>query len=588
MLAVLACVTSLSAQATSADVIVVGAGIAGLTTALESARNGATVAVVDLASVFGGHAVVSEGGLALIGTPLQAKLGARDSPDLAYDDFVRWGKDANNKAWVRTYVDRSRSDIYEWLTALGVKFDNLSLLPGNSVARFHSNPRRGFGIVEPIYRACLATGLVQFHWNTRIAKLLLKESRVAGVEGVNERTGARFHISAKSVVIATGGFQSNLPLVKANWPAELPMPAKILIGSGINAHGSGLDLARAAGGLVERLDHQWNYPRGLPDPRYPGMDRGLNFVNKLAIWVNRDGKRFMNEDAGATELLKNTLRQPSGSAWIVFDSVARKTLLVAGVDWADPKRVDEQILGNPSIVHKANSLADLAQKAGWPVQSFQAAIARFNQSLAAGTDVEFDRFNPARPPTEKVGRPAIPPVAIPPFYAARVYPMTRKSMGGIAVDQHSRVLNEARQPIAGLYAAGEVTGFNGLNGKAGLEGTFIAPSILQGRLLGQFLSAQEGWRPGSRPQRKDPTPSKLTAAVPRQSADCQSCHPVARLVASARKGYWHFERVHKVVLTRQWQCSACHAEMSPFIPSKHRIEAVAQIDSCVRCHLGTE
>src|SRR4051794_288020 len=155
--------TVLAAQTPPPDIVVVGAGIAGLTTALEAARGGATVAVVDIASVFGGHAIVSEGGLALVGTPLQAKLGAADTPDLAYQDFVRLGEDPN-LPWVRMYVDRSRRDIYDWMTSLGVEFTGLRQISGNSAARFHDNPRRGYGLVEPVYRACLRSGKVTFYW----------------------------------------------------------------------------------------------------------------------------------------------------------------------------------------------------------------------------------------------------------------------------------------------------------------------------------------------------------------------------------------------------------------------------------------
>ena len=296
----------LSAAAESPDVLVVGAGIAGLTTALEAARGGAIVAVVDIASVFGGHAVVSEGGLALIGTPLQQRLGVQDSPDLAYQDFLRWGGDAKAD-WVRLYVDRSRRDIHDWMTELGVSFDGLMLIAGNSAARFHTNPRRGYGLVEPIYRECLRSGRVRFHWNTRVTDLIRRGKTVTGIEAVNERTGAPFRLNAQAVVLATGGFQSNLELVKEHWPPEVPVPQKILIGSGTNAMGSGLELARRVGASIERLDHQWNYPRGIPDPRYPGTNRGLHVLSPASIWVNANGMRFTNESAGAGILLRKML-----------------------------------------------------------------------------------------------------------------------------------------------------------------------------------------------------------------------------------------------------------------------------------------
>ena len=139
----------------------------------------------------------------------------------------------------------------------------------------------------------------------------------------------------------------------------------------------------------------------------------------------------------------------------------------------------------------------------------------------------------------------------------------------------------AQTSITGLYAAGEVTGFNGLNGKAGLEGTFIGPSILQGRILGRNLATMGGGQVQSRP----PAVAGKTAPV---DTPCESCHPLAKEIATSRKGYWHFERVHRAVLDRDWNCNSCHAELAPFIPSHHKSDPLAQIAACARCHLGTE
>ena len=581
LLGLLLAVDLLGAATQGPDLVIIGAGIAGLTTALEAARGGAIVDVIDVASVFGGHAVVSEGGLALAGTPVQEKLGVKDSPDLAFEDILRWGGDANTD-WARIYADRSRRDVYDWMTDLGVSFDGLLLLPGNSVARFHTNPRRGYGLVEPIYRECLRSGRVHFHWNTRIMRLMREADRITGVEGANERTGAPFHLSGPAIVLATGGFQSNLEMVREHWPPQLPFPGTILIGSGINALGSGLELARRVGAMIDRLDHQWNYPRGIPDPRYPGGNRGLHIINPVAMWVNANGERFENENAGTAVLLKQMLNQPGGQVWMVFDAEGRKALSISGTDWADPRRVDALVLRNPELVNTADRLEELAQKSGWRVAKFLETVARFNRDLQNGTDLSFNWFDPRNPPTARVGRAAIPPLAIAPFYAVRLYAMTRKSLGGVAVDLESRVLNPQRQPIANLYAVGEVTGFNGLNGKAGLEGTFLGPSILQGRILGQDLAKRVQTRAVSAGPAVKSAPE--TSASPR--VRCQSCHPIDKLVTTARKGYWHFERVHKVVLENSWACERCHAELSPFAAKQHQTNALTQIDACSRCHLN--
>ena len=230
--------------------------------------------VLDMSSVFGGHAVMSGGDVTMIDTPLQRAHNIVDTPDIAYEDFMAWGGD-NNKAWVRYYVDHSKVEIYDWLTAMGVQFDGVGRYPGSRVPRAHSTHGVGLGLVAPIYRACLANANVSFRWNTQVTELIVESGRVVGVRTKSTRSGAIDAVRADAVILATGGFQSNLALVRQHWPAGVPMPARLLAGSGINSMGSGLSLASGAGAALSNLDHQWNYERGLPDPRYPGSERGL-------------------------------------------------------------------------------------------------------------------------------------------------------------------------------------------------------------------------------------------------------------------------------------------------------------------------
>src|SRR4029077_7312693 len=134
-------------------------------------------------------------------------------------------------------------------------------------------------------------------------------------------------------------------------------------------------------------------------------------------------------------------------------------------------------------------------------------------------------------------------------------------------DLECRALNSRRQPIPGLYAAGEVTGFNGLNGKAGLEGTLIGPSILQGGILGRNLAKLADGQAA-------PRPSVTASANPAAAVNtpCESWHSLAKQIAISRKGYWHFDHVHRIVLDRAWDCNSCHAELAPFNPSRHKID----------------
>jgi succinate dehydrogenase/fumarate reductase flavoprotein subunit len=555
------------------DVVVVGAGPGGLATALEAATGGARVTVVDVASVFGGHAVVSEGGLSFAGTPLQRSKGVADSPDLMFDDIIRLGTDANAQ-WARLFAERGIPEIHDWLVSLGVTFTSLQRLNGNAVPRFHENPRRGFGVVEPLYRGCLTTGAVDFMWNVRATRLIVEAGRVVGVEGRHERTGAAVSLRAPAVVLATGGFQSNPALVKAHWPRDVAAPKRILLGAGVNAQGTGLELARGAGAVTERLDHQWNYPRGIVDPRYPAADRGLNVIFGTRFpWVNALAERIW------AEKVSDMLAQPDGRVLVVFDAEGRADFRLAGVDWADRAKV-EALLDNPAIARKADSLDELSEKARLPAGQLARTITQWNSLVASGEDTELDLFSTSKSTFASPSGVRPRPIATPPFFAVEVWPLTRKSMGGVSIDMQSRALDAAHQPIPGLYAVGEVAGFGGLNGQASIEGAFIAPAMLQGRIAGRAIAGALGR-----------TPLGSTPAVPPRSrgggpeAPCTTCHAIERLIAAPRTGYWHFERVHRLVADAKTTCVTCHAEMSPFRPSDHKIDRVAQIDSCTHCHL---
>jgi uncharacterized protein len=578
---VLLALAVLCGGASAPDVIVVGAGVGGLTTALESARGGARVTIVERGSVFGGHAVIAEGGLSFAGTPLQKSLGLVDSVEMMFEDMVRIGEDAD-RAQVRRYVDRSRAEVHDWLQAMGVRFQSLGSIFGSRVPRYHLNPERGFGIVAPIYRSCLREKGIDFAWNTRIERLVVEGGRVVGVEGTRQRTGERFALRAPAVVLATGGFQSNLELVKKHWPAAAPAPTRLLSGAGIHADGSGLAIAAGAGAATRRLDHQWNYPRGIPDPRHREGHRGLSLNRITFPWINQSGRRFVQERTGSHLALQAMLEQPGARAWLIFDQAGKDDLEIAGTDWTDRSRVERLVIGNSRITTRAATLEELAARTGIAAEALALTVARWNRFVDQGEDPDFGRFSRTRGTFEGPG--VRPPRAIrrPPFHAIAIHPITRKSLGGLAVDLEGRVLDGQQRPIAGLYAVGEVTGFAGINGKASLEGTFIAPTILQGRITGRLLATT---RTRGAPAAAAAAPPATLADVKPKRLACAVCHPMDQLLAMARPGYWHFDQVHTVVLREKQPCVGCHAEMTPYHPERHQIDRAAQVVTCARCHL---
>lgn len=551
------------------EIIVVGAGISGLATALDLGRGGARVTVVDMASIFGGHAVMSQGSVSMIGTPDQAAADIQDTPELAFQDFHRWGEDPHTE-WVRYYVDHSRDEIYDWLIELGVTFPEVLSSHGNSVPREHQPAGRGIGLVSPIYRACLEFDNIQFIWNAKVQQLLTESGRVNGVRTQDLRTGQENELRAQAVVLATGGFQNNLDMVREYWPAEFRFPERILTGSGTNSVGSGHRMAQAAGGELFYMDHQWNYYSGLPDPRHPGSSRGLNVVNLYGILVNSEAQRFANDHGWAKEVMPRLLKQDEVTVWTIFDEASRHWFNVSGSDWGDFRKVDKLILQDPKLVTRADTLEELALKAGLPVQNLVETVARYNQLVESGTDSDFGRFGPGQ---SDFSNRASPKISQPPFYAMQTFPLTRKSMGGVSIDMQCRVTDRRKQPIPGLFAVGELAGLAGVNGKAALEGTFLGPCILTGRIAARTIL-------------KDlELPKERRAA---QTASCKSCHDMSELSSPPKDGYWHFSQVHRVTTDQGLDCRHCHGEMAPYREENHRMNRQTLTASCVRCHVAQE
>lgn len=558
-----------TASGQSPDVIVVGAGISGLSAALDLGRGGATVTVIDMSSVFGGHAVMSQGSVSIVATPAQERVGIEDFPDLAFQDFHLWGEDPDPD-WVRYYVDDSRRDIYDWLTELGVRFSEVVASSGNSVAREHQPVGRGIGLVTPIYRACLELGNIDFAWNTKVEQLVTDEGRVVGVLLRDMRTGVEREVRGKAVILATGGFQSNLDMVREFWPAQFRFPERILAGSGRNSIGLGHQMAQDVGADFVHMDYQWNYFTGLPDPRYPGSNRGLNATNLYGILVNAEGQRFANFHGWAKEVMPVLLKQEHATVWCIFDEASKPFFSVSGSDWGDFKKVDKLILQNPDLMKKAETVEQLAEQSGLPVKNLVETVARYNDLVEQGEDKDFGRFGPGKP---AFSNKASPKIATPPYYAMQTYPLTRKSMGGVAIDLQTRVLDKRKQAIPGLYAVGELTGLAGINGKAALEGTFLGPCIVTGRVAARSLLKELDVQ--SRP------------VAPSESR-CTACHDIPDLLLQARTGFWHFDKVHRAAGDRGIDCRHCHSELTPYRADEHRINRMSLTASCVMCHVAQE
>jgi predicted oxidoreductase len=291
------------------------------------------------------------------------------------------------------------------------------------------------------------------------------------------------------VVVTTGGFNSNLDMVLEH-SAHLRND-KVLVGSGPGSTGSGHKLVREAGGYLTHMDHNWFYVYATPDYRDRAQARGLAFrLVPGYIWVNQQGKRFHNEEvSGGNSASPALMAQTPRHAWAIMDRPMTAKMEISDPYYREGDKIlrerVEELLENSPYVRKADSLADLAKRIDVDAPTFLDTVGRYNEACQQGLKVE-----------PEFGKPLKQSKAFdtPPFYAMQIFPMARKNLGGVKTDLQCRVLDKHFEPIAGLYAAGEVAGMAGghINGRAGLEGTMLGPSIFSGRVAGSWAAQSAG------------------------------------------------------------------------------------------------
>ncbi|GAA2015715.1 FAD-binding dehydrogenase [Catenulispora yoronensis] len=312
-----------------ADVIIVGAGLAGLTAAHELAALGRKVVLVDQenAANLGGQAWWSFGGLFFVDSPEQRRLGVTDSLDLAWSDWLGSAQfdrsddeDLWARRWARAYVEFAAGEKRPWLTGLGLKFlptvgwaergDLRADGHGNSVPRFHVTWGTGTGVVEPFVRSAqnaAASGLLTVLHRHRVDELLVSGGVVTGVRGAvlapddaprgapsNRTEVADFELAAQAVIVTSGGIGANHDLVRRFWPERLGTPpAEMVTGVPAYVDGRMLEISERAGSRLVNRDRMWHYTEGLRNwaPVWPG--HGIRILpGPSSLWFDALGRRL--------------------------------------------------------------------------------------------------------------------------------------------------------------------------------------------------------------------------------------------------------------------------------------------------------
>lgn len=452
------------------DVLVLGAGQAGLTAAVAAAQHGARVLVLEKLAHPGGSTAMSSGLTAYAGTDEQRAMGIEDTAESLKADILATGQHRNDEALVDVYC-REQLATYRWLKDLGVEYGHVHAASGQSVPRSHAtDPSR---MIDTLAKRAEELG-VRILFGIRAFSLLRDGDDITGV--LVENGGSLVEVQAGSVVIATGGFSRNLELLDR----FVPQMVHAIHGGSPGSEGDGLLMAWKAGADFRDTP----YVKGTfgihpgDDPRENGT--GILAVYKGGIAVDVRGRRFVDESKPYKEIGDACLALPEHVAWQVFDQqTMAKDDPEVHIYWFSGRLAT-------GLLEVGATLEELADRIGVPAEALRRTVDDYNAAVRGERDDDFGRTTlsgTSEPPTE---------IATGPFYAHLSGASVLATYCGLTVDPETEVLDVYGEPIPGLYAAGEVTG--GFHGAGYVTGTSVGKSGVFGRLAGLAAAAYAGVR----------------------------------------------------------------------------------------------
>ncbi len=465
------------------DLVIVGAGTAGLPAAVFASRRGARVLLIDAADDIGGTLHMANGQVSAGGSKLQAAKGIKDSPDAHFEEIMRLSNGLADRNVARLTADLAPATI-DWLLDAGLKPLDDHPVTGDAVGRkAYNTPRylwakeEGKAILAVIRRELapeVASGRVGVRLGTRVNGLITDvDGAVLGVRA--QADGQDLEFRGRHVLITTGGYAMNPqrfrqlvgvpPYAGTSYPWQL---------------GDGLDLATSVGGYLRGQElHRAGTGSILTSEHFPAKVYA-RFVTTpqlrapWELWVNDGGRRFICEDEPLVVKREQALlKQPGLRYRIVFDQAILDAAPIGVANWSK-----EQLLSHfdtHSMFARADTLAQLAAKTGVDATGLADTVRGYNEAVR-------------RRGGDALGREHLPvPIAKGPFYAITLLGHSATSSAGIVVDERMRVLRGNGQPVPNLYATGEVLGSGATLGNAFVPGMMLTPALAIGRMLGMTL-----------------------------------------------------------------------------------------------------
>lgn len=436
-----------------ADIVVIGAGGAGMTAAIQAVQDGATdVVILEKMPITGGNTTRSTGGLNAAGTKYQEAEGIEDSVELFVEDTMKGGKELNDKELVTVMAENSK-DAVDWVNEIGGDLSVVGMFGGASVKRIHRPSDTSS--VGPMLVKALNAKVEELNipvlLETTAKKILLDDKgAVCGVQA-EDKEGKEMTIACTAVVLATGGFGANSEMV-VEYKPELE---GFCTTNHPGATGDGIEMAKELGAAFVDMEQIQTHPTVNPETTtmYTEGVRGNG-----AILVNKEGKRFVNELETRDVVSAAILEQTDGVCYLLFDQAVRESL----------KAIEGYI--SAGIVEEADTPEELAEAIGIDGKTLAETLTAYAGYQEAGKDEEFGRESMELPLNQ------------PKYYAALCAPAIHHTMGGVKINTSAEVLKEDGSVIPGLFAAGEVTG--GIHGANRLGGNAVSDIVVFGRIAG--------------------------------------------------------------------------------------------------------
>lgn len=454
-----------------ADVIVVGAGGAGLAAAVTANQEGASVIVIEKMPKIGGNTILSGGALNAVDEGSETAKENKDSVELHFTQTYEGGDKKGDPELVRTLVENAWDGV-EWLQSLGMEFK-----PGTFTVLGGLWPRAhkpvdpvGTGFFKTYQNYVDKNENIEILLNTTAEELIVKDGEVVGVVAKGE-TGNTVTLNAKNaVVIATGGFGQNVEMRQEYNTLWKDLGENVKSTNHPGATGDGITLAKAVDAELVGMEYIQMLPMG--DPKTGSLSGNIEKGVENRIFVNKDGNRFVDEGARRDVMTSALMEQKDAQMWVVLDSHDYPT----GDEINNFNESLNQLIAE-GRAFKGETLEDLAKEINVDAANLTKAVEEFNKAVKGEAADQFGRtlFKD--------------PIDQGPYYAALRIPTVHHTMGGVKINKDAQVINTKGEVVKGLYAAGEVTG--GIHGANRLGGNALADILVFGRIAGKNAAADK-------------------------------------------------------------------------------------------------